>query len=140
MTEVLTLVANGVRQRALVAVLGVLAMGAAAGGCSPAKQLAESTATATCEPAVRLDRDVKVMFRNEWLNGQLALAVCRGSEAQTKGLDAFKAWLADEAREGRIRNCAMPVTLRPLSESERSAAAAKLAGVRDWCFSLTAEI
>jgi hypothetical protein len=124
----------------VAAVVGV----ALAVACSPARQRAESagpsTAPVACDPAVRLDRDVRVMFRNEWLSGQLALAVCRGSEAQAKELDAFKAWLGDEARAGRIRNCAMPLTMQPLSESERSAAETRLPGVKDWCFSLTANI
>lgn len=113
-------------------------------GCGSARQPAESAlqsaAPVVCDPAVRLDRDVKVMFRNEWLSGQLALVVCRGSEAHTKNLDVFKAWLGEEAHLGRIRNCAMPATLQPLSESERSTVERKLPGVRDWCFSLTADI
>jgi hypothetical protein len=112
--------------------------------CGPVRQGAESQsaspAPVVCDPAVRLARDVKVPFRNEWLSGQLALAVCRGSEAQTRELEAFKRWLDDEARAGRIRNCAMPVTMQPLSEAERSAAEVKLPGVKDWCFSLTADI
>lgn len=112
--------------------------------CGPVRQGAESQvaspAPTVCDPAVRLARDIKVPFRHEWLSGQLALAVCRGSEAQTKELDTFKKWLDDEARAGRIRNCSMPVTMQPLSDAERSAADAKLPGLKDWCFSLTADI
>jgi hypothetical protein len=89
---------------------------------------------------VRLERDVKVMFRNEWLSGQLALTVCRGSQAEKGDVAAFKKWLDDEARVGRIRNCAITATTPPLSEAERSSVEAKLPGVRDWCFSLTADI
>lgn len=94
---------------------------------------------ATCDPAVRVERDVSIMFRNEWMSGQLALAACRGSVAQKGDLSELMKWLKDEARVGRMRTCGGTAVDAVPAEDLR-AAETRAPGVRDWCFAVLANI
>ena len=80
------------------------------------------------------------MALNEWMSGQLALAVCRGSLAETGDVAPFVKWLAEQAREGEIRSCGSPAARQPLTERERREAESRLPGVKDWCLALMADI
>lgn len=74
------------------------------------------------------------------MSGQLALAVCRGSQAELGDLSALMEWLGQEAREGRIRLCGSDEALAPISDEDLNTADSRLSGVRDWCFAVIADI
>jgi hypothetical protein len=97
-----------------------------------------SPEVASCDPMVRVEPNIKVMFRNEWLSGALALAVCRGTPAESADLTPFMTWLADEAHAGRMRTCRAG---EERESSEVMATATKhLPGIKDWCFVVVADI
>lgn len=87
---------------------------------------------------VRVQRKVSVMFRNEWMSGSLALAVCRGTPAESADLSPLMTWLADEARAGRVRTCRAGEGR--VSPEEMATAAKHAPGIRDWCFVVLADI
>ena len=92
----------------------------------------------SCDPMVRVQREVSVMFRNEWMSGSLALAVCRGTPAERADLSPLMTWLADEARAGRMRTCRAGegrVSPEVMATADKHAA-----GIRDWCFVVLADI
>jgi len=101
---------------------------------------AEEAATPACEPAVRIGRDVSVMFATEWMLGSVAVVVCRGTEAETSDLSGFAKWLDSEARAERIRPCDPERASVVLTDAELAAAERVLPGVRDWCLALTVDM
>jgi hypothetical protein len=75
------------------------------------------------------------------MEGFVAVAVCRGTEAETSDLSGFAKWLDSEARADRFRPCdetedgAVVVT-----DGERIAAERVLPGIRDWCLEVNADM
>ncbi|GMU65362.1 MAG: hypothetical protein AMXMBFR36_16360 [Acidobacteriota bacterium] len=110
-------------------------------GGDPKQSAAAEAATPACEPAVRIVRDVSVMFATEWLEGFVVVAVCRGTEAETSDLSGFAKWLDEEARAERIRPCReTEESAVVITDEERVAAERVLPGIRDWCLELIADI
>jgi hypothetical protein len=97
-----------------------------------------SQEVASCDSMVRVDPKVSVMFKNEWMNGALVLAVCRGTPAESADLSPLMTWLKDEAHAGRMRSCW--VRGEKVSPEEMTAATQHLPGLRDWCFLLVSDI
>ena len=110
-------------------------------GENPRQAAAEAPASPACEPAVRIVRDVSVMFATEWLEGFVVVAICRDTEAETSDLSGFAKWLDEEARAERIRPCReTEESAVVMTDAERVAAERVLPGIRDWCLELIADI
>lgn len=106
----------------------------------PIQGAVDETPPPACEPAVRTGSDVSVMYATEWMVGWVAVAVCRGTEAETSDLSGFAMWLDSEARAGRIRPCDPEGASVVVTDAERAAAERVLPGVRDWCLEVVADI
>jgi len=99
---------------------------------------APSPEVVSCDPMVRVESKVSVMFKNEWSSGSLALALCRDTPAESADLSSLMTWLADEARAGRIRTCRLKE--EKVSPEEMAIATKHLPGIRDWCFLVVSDI
>lgn len=97
-----------------------------------------SPEVASCDPMVRVQRKVSVMFRNEWMSGSLVLAVCRGTPAESADLSPLMTWLAEEGRAGRMRTC--QAGEERVSPELMETAAKHLPGLKDWCFVVMADM
>jgi hypothetical protein len=97
-----------------------------------------SPEVAPCDPMVRVEPKVSVMFGNEWGSGSLALVVCRGTPAESADVSPLMTWLADEARAGRMRTCWLKEG--KVSPEEMAIATRHLPGLRDWCFLVVSDI
>jgi len=122
----------------LIALTSLLAVSCGSPGQDQAPPA--SAATPGCDPTVRLEPKVAVMYRNEWMSGPLAITVCRGSLAATGDVTPFVQWLGERAKVGEIRRCGTPSAKEPLTERERREAESHLSGVKDWCLQVTADI
>lgn len=118
----------------------VLLASCARSGEEPAQATVHESPPFVCEPAVRIGSDVSVMFTAEWMVGWVAVAVCRGTAAETSDLSGFAKWLDSEARAGRIRPCDPEGASVVLTDAERAAAERVLPGIRDWCLEVIADI
>ena len=105
---------------------------------SQRQECEHSPEVAPCDPMVRVEPKVSVMFRTEWGSGSLALAVCRGTPAESADLSPLMTWLAEEARAGHMRTCRSKE--EKVSPEAMATATRHLPGLRDWCFLVESDI
>jgi hypothetical protein len=143
------------RVRAIVVLVGLLVLGALAGWVrhwlavdrcldsggrwnAQRHECEHSDPDAACDPMVRVEPKVSVMFRTEWGSGALVLVVCRGTPAESADLSPLMTWLAEEARAGRMRTCRAGEERE--SPEAMATATRHLPGLKDWCFLVVSDI